>query len=123
MNMLRLCHYYWHIWLSCIQRDCLPSSPVSKTLLGFTVHAHSAQVSAAPCEVASTMIDKAMNGWEGDSRNVHSLQLLEQQLGGVRQIDLRDLRAVAADGTVEFLLLEVGDCHETTLRPSVLRLN
>jgi hypothetical protein len=24
---------------------------------------------------------------------------------------------------VEFLLLEVGDCHETTLRPLVLRLN
>ena len=51
-----------------------------------------------------------------DSRNVHRLQFLEQQFRGVRDVDLGNLRRVAADGTVEFLFLQIGNGHETTLR-------
>lgn len=42
-------------------------------------------------------------------RNVHRRQFLEQQLGRVRDVYLRDLRLVIAQPAIECLLLEIGD--------------
>lgn len=52
---------------------------------------------------------------KGDSRNVHRLQLLEQQLRSVRNVDLRDLRAIPAHRAMKLLLLQVGNRHKAAL--------
>jgi hypothetical protein len=44
--------------------------------------------------------------------DVHALQLLEQQLGGVGDVQLRAARLILARAALEALLLQVGDSSQ-----------
>jgi hypothetical protein len=48
------------------------------------------------------------------SRNIHTLQFLEEQLGRIRDMDLRDLILVVAILAFEGVLLQLRDrCHQS----------
>lgn len=69
-----------------------------EALLGIAVHPDPmTRVSSHPqcAEEESWQSDR--KGRRGDSRNIHCSQFLEQEFGGIGDIDLRDLRRVTAD--------------------------
>mmetsp|Transcript_16479 Transcript_16479/g.64296 ORF Transcript_16479/g.64296 Transcript_16479/m.64296 type:complete len:1268 (+) Transcript_16479:614-4417(+) len=77
-----------------------------------------AEDSASDTSIGGTSLQRiniSVVGHEDARRDLHGHQLLEEELAGVGDVDLRDVRVVVAALALELLLLEVGDGEEATV--------
>lgn len=77
------------------------------TVVALSLHFHSRHLSKAPCSLDSLADGHARPIREHARSDIHRLQLLEEQLGSVRHVNLRDLGLVLARTALERLLGEV----------------